>query len=144
MTASSPLADWPLRIELSVVWGDMDAYQHLNNTVYFRYFESVRVELLRDSGFIESMETVGIGAILRDTRCRFRAPVTWPDRVHVAGRVGEIGDDRFSMDYAVWSEELATVAAEGDGTIVCYDYRAAAKAPIPDAIRRKLEGYVTA
>ncbi|ANM32345.1 hypothetical protein ABI59_18505 [Acidobacteria bacterium Mor1] len=126
---------------MSVVWGDMDAYQHLNNTVYFRYFESVRVELLRESGFIESMEQDGIGAILRDTRCRFRAPVTYPDRVHVAGRVREIGEDRFVMDYAIWSEKLATLAAEGDGTIVCLDYRAAAKAPIPDSIRARLEGY---
>ena len=141
MSKTNPFAEWPLSIELDVVWGDMDAYEHLNNTVYFRYFESVRVELLRDAGFIDSKETDGAGAILRDTRCRFRAPVTWPDRVFIAGCVSEIGEDRFVMQYGIWSKDLQTVAAEGDGTIVCYDYDAGTKTRLPLEIRAVLERY---
>ena len=40
---NSPVADYPVVIETPVAWGEMDAYGHVNNIVYFRYFESARI-----------------------------------------------------------------------------------------------------
>lgn len=54
-------------------------------------------------------------------------------------RVNSISSDRFTMEHCVVSHSHAKVAAEGEGIIVSYDYRVAAKAPHPDHIRRVLE-----
>ena len=132
-----PLQGWPFILECDVRWGDMDAYAHVNNTVYFRYFEDVRIQLLTATKLDRSDGP--IGGILADTRCRFKAPVTFPDRVRVGGAVSEIRDDRFRMAYRLVSTRLGRVAAEGDGLIVGYDYDKLAKAPLPAYAREVLE-----
>ena len=62
MTPHTLLAGFPVILELPVQWGEMDAYGHVNNTVFFRYFESARMEYLRKCGFAESHERDRIGA----------------------------------------------------------------------------------
>jgi acyl-CoA thioester hydrolase len=136
---SSLLDDYPVVIEIPVAWGDMDAMGHVNNTVYFRWFESVRIAYFDEVGFLEQMRENGVGPILASTRCRFRIPLAHPDQVAAAARVSEIGDDRFVMTYAVASRQQEKIAAEGDGLIVSFDYRANRKAPLPADVRRRIE-----
>lgn len=134
------LADFPVVISLSVRWGDMDAFRHVNNTVYFRYFESARIAYFERTGISTAGDnTAAIGPILASTSCRFKAPLTYPDAVRVGARVTEIGDDRFTMAYSVTSERLSREAARGDGVIVAYDYAAARKAPLPASWRQAIE-----
>ena len=78
---SNLLSDFPLVIELPVVWGDMDAYGHVNNIIYFRYFESVRIAYFEQMEFGEYKEKTGIGPILAQTSFRFKIPLTYPDYV---------------------------------------------------------------
>lgn len=133
------LAGFPVVIEIPVAWGEMDAFQHVNNIVYFRYVESARIVYFERLGFIEIMEQTGIGPILAETRCRYRRPLTYPDTVSVGARVSEIGEDRFMMEYRIVSHKLEAIAAEGEGTLVSYNYREKRKAPIPDRVRRRIE-----
>ena len=126
--------DFPVRLSVPVAWGEMDAYQHLNNTVYLRHFESARVRYLELCGLEALKREEQIGGILRDTYCRFRAPVEYPDTLLVGGRVTEVGEDRFAMAYAIWSEGKKMLVAEGTGTVVCYDYRRQCKTPFPPSI----------
>lgn len=132
------LDGFPTRISLPVQWGDMDAYSHVNNTVFFRWFESARIAYLEQCGLTESRELEGIGAILHSTSCRFRLPVLFPDTVHVGARVTEVGEDRFTMEYRVVSVRHGGVAAEGQGIIVAYDYNANRKTAIPESVRGRL------
>ena len=133
------LSDFAVVIEIPVAWGEMDAFQHVNNTVYFRYFESARIAYLERLGFIEVMERTGIGPILAETRCRFCKPLTYPDTVSVGTSVLEIGSDRFVMQHRVVSHKLQAIAAEGEATLVAYNYREKRKAAIPDEVRRRIE-----
>jgi len=133
------LEGFPVVIEIPVAWGEMDAFQHVNNIVYLRYFESVRIAYFEQLGFMEVMERTGIGPILSETRCRYRKSLTYPDTVFVGARVSEIGQDRFAMQYCVVSHKLGAVAAEGEGTLVAYNYREKRKAAIPDEVRRRIE-----
>lgn len=129
-----PLLDgYPLVIAEDVAWGDMDAYLHVNNVVYFRWFESARMAYFARSGFMAALESTGFGPILAATSCRYRAPLTYPDRIQIGARVTEIGTDRFTMRYAIASDTLGRIAAEGDSVIVCFDYATGAKAAIPAA-----------
>ena len=117
----------------------MDAFGHVNNTVYFRHFEHARIGYFERIGFDRHMEETGVGPILASTSCRFRIPLTYPDRVWIGGRVVDLGEDRFKMLYRVVSQKHGAVAAEGEGKIVVYDYRAGEKAPVPEMIREAIE-----
>ena len=137
------LAGFPVRISLPVQWGDMDAYGHVNNTVFFRYFESARIAYLNLCGFLDSYERDRVGAILHSTECRFRRPLFHPDTVLVGGRATDVAEDRFRMAYIVVSRAADAVAGEGSGLIVSYDYENRMKCPLPAAVRariRELEG----
>jgi acyl-CoA thioester hydrolase len=79
-----------------------------------------------------------LGPILASTSCRFRAPLAFPDHLSVGARVARIDEDRFVMFYALYSHRLQKIAAEGEGTIVCFDYRENRKAPLPAELRRKI------
>ncbi|HEX6923907.1 MAG TPA: thioesterase family protein [Longimicrobiaceae bacterium] len=129
------LEGFPVRVEVPVAWGEMDAFGHVNNVVYFRYFENARIELLRKIGFVDA---TGIGPILASTHCRFRRPLTYPDRLLVGVRITEVGEDRFTIEYRLVSEKLGTIAAEGGGVVVSYDYRTAKKAAIPEGVREAI------
>lgn len=135
-TAESLLAHYPVRITVPVAWGEMDAFGHVNNVVYFRYFENARIEFLRRIGFVDNRE---IGPILASTHCRFRRPVTYPDQLLVGVRATELDDDRFTIEYRLASEELGEVAAEGGAVVVSYDYQEGRKAPLPPEVREAIE-----
>lgn len=133
------LAGFPVVIEIPVAWGEMDAFQHVNNIVYLRYFESVRIVYFERLGFMDIMGQTGVGPILAETRCRYRKPLTYPDTLSVGARVSELGEDRFVIQHRVVSHKLGAVAAEGEGTLVAYNYREKRKSAIPDEVRRRIQ-----
>ena len=135
---AAELRAFPVRLVLPVQWGEMDSYGHVNNAVYFRWFESARMEYFRRLGWPELEREAGVGPILHSTRARFRAPLEWPDEVEVATRVVDVEADRFTMLYEVRSRRLERLACEGSGLVVAYDYRAGAKAALPEPIRRRI------
>ena len=143
MSTEEELAGFPVTVEIPVQWGEMDAYDHVNNVVFFRYFETARVEYLERCGFYDSYREDRVGAILHSTSCRFRRALVYPDRVTVGARVTEMEEDRFSMEYRVYSHDQEEVAAEGTGVVVSFDYEAEEKAPIPDSVRRGVRGLET-
>jgi acyl-CoA thioester hydrolase len=129
------LAGYPVILDIPVAWGEMDAFQHVNNIVYLRYAESARIAYLEQAGLSKSMEGTGIGPILASINCRYLFPVTYPDTVRVGTRVTEIGADRFTVHFRIVSTRHGRVAAQGDSVIVSYDYRTGSKVLLPDAMR---------
>jgi acyl-CoA thioester hydrolase len=137
------LSGFPVSLRWPVAWGDMDALGHVNNTTYFRWFESVRIHCFARLGWAADLSAGGIGPILAQTSCTYRAPLTFPDEVLLGARVEDVGEDRFTMRYRVVSLRLGKVAAEGEARVVAFDYTAGRKAALPDDIRTaiaELEG----
>jgi acyl-CoA thioester hydrolase len=137
MPPSEPVR-FPVTIRLPLQWGEMDAYRHVNNAVYFRWFESARMEYFRRLEWPAIERATGVGPILHSTQARFRAPLDWPDEVEVATRVVEPAEDRFTMLYEVRSDRLERVVCDGSGLVVAFDYRAGRKAALPEAIRDRI------
>jgi len=135
----SSMDAYPVTVRLPVQWADMDAYGHVNNTAFFRYFESARVDYLVRCGFSASYERDRIGAILHSADCRFRRALVYPDRVIAATRAVEVGEDRFTLEYRLVSLGQDALAARGTSVVVSFDYRNARKAPIPEEVRRGIE-----
>ncbi len=140
---SELLAGFPIVVETPVAWADMDVFRHVNNTVFFRWFEIARVAYLERIRFYAEEQQGGVGPIIHSTQCRFRRPVVYPDRVRTGARVAEMGIDRFVMEYRVVSEAQRAVVADGSAVVVSYDYGSRTKAPLPDGVRTlvsELEG----
>lgn len=126
--------NYPVIITQEVHWGDMDAFQHVNNKVYFRYFEDVRLAYLQKIGALEYMQSSKTGPVLASTSCDFKAPVLYPDTVHIATRTRDLQAKRVSMDYVVFSEQQQKVVAEGAGLMVYYDFVSGRSTEIPEHI----------
>ena len=107
------LDGFPVVIELPIQWGEMDAYGHVNNTVFFRFFESARIAFLDRCGFLGAYEELKVGAILHSTSCRFRRPLFYPDTISIGARATEVAEDRFVMEYKIVSHAQNAVAADG-------------------------------
>ena len=121
-------------MEIPVAWGDMDAFQHVNNVTYFRYFESIRIFYHEKTGWFQLREEIGNGPILGTTSCRFQFPVTYPDNILAGARTTEIKEKRFTMEYLLVSKQHSTVVAEGNAIVISYDYNNNCSVPIPENI----------
>jgi acyl-CoA thioester hydrolase len=130
------LKAFPVVIEVTVAWGEMDALKHVNNVVYFRYFENARIAYFEKLKLGKFLRETGVGLILGSTKCRFRAPLTFPDSVLVGTRTSGIKEDRLMMQHCLVSKRLQKVAAEGEAVLVSYDYRESRKTPLPEEWRR--------
>jgi acyl-CoA thioester hydrolase len=134
-----PLSDFKVIIDQPVAWGDMDSFAHVNNVVYFRYFENARVEYFHRIGWWEYMEKTGIGPIVGSTQARFRRPVKYPDTLRAGAKVISIGTDRMTIRHVLVSKTTGEMVTEGEAVVVCIDYKANQKVPVPEELRRRIE-----
>ena len=132
------LTHCPVVIEIPVAWGEMDSFQHVNNIVYLRYFESARIAYFERLRLMEFMNQTGIGPILASVQCKFKIPLTYPDTVSVGTRITKVEHDRFVMEYYVVSHKHQKIAAEGEGVVVSFNYRENKKALLPEEIKQRI------
>jgi len=132
------LKDYPINIQENLIWGDMDAYQHINNTVYFRYFENVRMRYFEEVGVNTYMSEHNIGPILASTTANFKAPLTYPDQLSIAARISDIQAKKLTMEYIVYSHKLEKIAATGSGLVVYFNYKQSNTCVIPSIIVNKI------
>lgn len=126
-------------MEIAVAWGDMDAFRHVNNTVYLRWFESARIAYFENVGLIEYDAT---GPILARASVDYRRAVAYPDTVTVAATVVRFGTTSFEMRYRATSRAQAgAVVAEGDSIIVLFDYASSTKVPLDERLRSAIERF---
>ena len=135
------LSEYHSVIRLPVQWGDQDAFGHVNNTVYFRWFESARIAYFQHTGIEGPLAAVGLGPILASIKCDYRRQITYPDVVLVGARVTRVGNSSLSMRHGLYSERLGVIAAEGDSVIVAFDYEANASKRIPEEVRTILASW---
>ena len=111
--------------ERTVVWGDMDAMRHVNNTKYFYYCESARLEFLKAAlpglgG--DASHAAKVGIALAETGCRFKVSLTYPDDVLIGTAISKIAETEFNITHAIYSKKLGLVAAEATARMVYYDF----------------------
>ncbi|MDI1447670.1 thioesterase family protein [Polyangium sp. 6x1] len=123
--------------EITVLWGDIDALGHVNNTRYFGWLEETRLAYLRLIGL-----DLSTGApqkpVLASTSLDFLRPVFWPDTVRVEGKTTRLGRTSLTMDYRVTSTSQQAVVATGSAVVVLLAPSTNRPAPIPDVIREAI------
>lgn len=131
-------AIYPYIHPLKVSWGDMDALGHVNNVVYFRYLENTRIGLMEALDIFPRLFEAGVGMVIADARCRYKAPVVYPDTLQIGVRAEITGDDRIVFHYALFSTALQRVAAEAETVTVCISPETGRRTAMPDWFRQKL------
>jgi acyl-CoA thioester hydrolase len=126
-------------VDFAVRWGDMDALGHVNNAMYFRYFETARIAYFERVGVFHPGHGTRIGTILVSTRCDFLVPMVYPDTAVVGARVREARTTSLTLDYAIYRGAERELCAVGSSVIVLYDYDKKAKVPIPPDLRQRIE-----
>lgn len=129
------LQDYPSVTEIPVAWGEMDALQHVNNVVYFRYFETARLNYFAGLNMMDTLMATGIGPVISTTQCQYKLPVTYPDTLQVGARITSIEEDRFTMEYRIVSQKMGKITTTGEATVVMFDFKQQRKTAIPPALR---------
>src|SRR5204862_2570874 len=95
---------WPVTFSVEVVWAEMDAFGHVNNTVYLRWFESARIHYFEKLGLAtDAGHQAPAWPILAHTSIDYRSPVVYPDAIDIAARVTKLGTTSFTMAYRAHS-----------------------------------------
>ena len=121
---------FPVQLEIPVRWGDMDAFQHVNNTVYLKWAEIARVEYIIKH-ITGQLDHVRLGPILARQDCRYIFPITFPDTIIIGFRVMEIQEDRLLCECKVYSKTHQRLSAIIYNTVMAYDFKYLRKADIP-------------
>ncbi|WP_036128818.1 acyl-CoA thioesterase [Marinobacter nitratireducens] len=120
-------------ITLPLRWGDMDAYGHANNTVYFRFFEEARIV------WLASLEVGGpeepTGPVIIKTSATFLKELTHPANVVVKTYADKAGNTSLDSYHLLTDADSGEVYAEGYAKIVWFDRSARASTALPDALR---------
>jgi len=127
--------EYPSSITLPVQWGEQDAFGHVNNVVYFRWFESSRIAYMNSVGLDDLMKSEQIGPILARIECDYRRQLTFPETVRIDARVVRIGRSSIDMEHQVWSQSQSAIVANGHSTLVVFDYQGQCSVPVPESIR---------
>lgn len=122
--------------KIPIRWGDMDAYNHVNNTVYFRYMEQARVEWLDEMNI--AVRPGGLGPVIINASCTFLIPLNYPGLVEVrtfAAPPGRSSVQTFVEMRLAGDDKLY---AEGAAKVVWMDTQTGKSVPIPDQVRASL------
>jgi len=125
---------------IDLQWGEQDAFGHLNNAHFLKFFESGRIAfyfqlvepaLSKDSEYGHGITK--IGPIVKTVKCDYKLPVTYPDNICVATRVPieGIGKNGYNVEAIMVSRKLEKIVAKSEVVVVTYDYRIGKKADIP-------------
>jgi len=124
-------------IDIPIRFRDLDALGHVNNAVFFTYFEHGRVRFFQEHAQIS--DPTGFGFILAHISCDYLKPVRMTDRLRLQMRVGTVKSKSFTFDYRLCDRDSeAVVYATGESVQVCYDYSRNRSVPVPPELKARL------
>jgi acyl-CoA thioester hydrolase len=133
-------ADYAYSLELPTRWNDNDVYGHINNAVYYEYFDTVVNRWLIENGILTIGESETIGLVV-ETGCAYFAPLTFPEPITAALRVTKIGGSSVRYEIGLFGQGEAA-AARGHFVHVYVDEKTRRPVPMSDTLRKKLEEIV--
>lgn len=136
-------ADYRASITVSTRWEDVDHYGHVNNVVYYSYFDTAVNSWLMQSTGIDTRKLEAIG-LVAETGCRFLAPLDFPQVVEVHLRVDRLGNSSITYALALFAEGAQEPNAMGHFVHVYVDEATRRPVPIPPIIRDQAERLVVA
>lgn len=131
--------DFAVLLPLQPRWRDNDSFGHVNNAVYYEYFDTaINTWLLRGSS---GADTVGVHRFVVESGCRYLAPVAYPTPLTVAHRVARLGSTSVTFELALFEsgDDGQRIAALGRWVHVFVDAATQRPVSIPASTRALLE-----
>lgn len=136
------LADYPHHLVISTRWMDNDVYGHVNNVVYYSWFDTVVNRFLIDRGVLDIATSPVIGLVVA-TNCAYFSSVAFPDEIVGALRVAHLGNSSVRYEIGLFRQGSETPAAAGEFTHVYVDRATNRPVALPGPLRAALESIFT-
>lgn len=127
------LNNFALIHEQKVAWGDMDAFEHVNNVQYHRYIESTRLAYYAQVQLLMSAVTV----VFKNS-CTYLNSISFPDTLYIGAHVDELRTSSIKMSFDVYSLAQMSLVAQAESVVVLLNKEMTEKIPIPESLRQKL------
>jgi acyl-CoA thioester hydrolase len=119
-------------------WMDNDVYGHVNNVIYYSYFDTVVNQYLVEQGVLDIENSPVVGLVV-ETSCRYFAPIAFPDAVHAGLRVARLGNSSVRYEIGIFRNDDPTASAQGHFVHVYVDRASRRPTALPEPLRGALE-----
>jgi acyl-CoA thioester hydrolase len=145
MTERQPAmrADYIHFSRITTRWMDNDVYGHVNNVVYYSYFDTVVNKFLIEGRSLDIEQSDVVGLVV-ETQCQYFRPITFPDTVDAGIRVAKLGSSSVRYEVGLFRNDDESAAAQGYFVHVYVDRATNRPAPIPDNARKLLSTLIRA
>ena len=127
---------------ISTRWMDNDQYGHVNNVVYYSYFDTVVNQYLIEQGVLDIERSEVIGLVV-ETRCNYFSPLSFPDTVQAGLRVANLGSSSVRYEVGLFRNDDPLASAQGHFVHVYVDRSSRRPTILPDAFRTALQSLRT-
>ena len=136
-------ADFVVFEDVQSRWMDNDAYGHINNAVYYSFFDTAVNRYLIEHNVLDVLKSEIIGLVI-ETQCKYFSPIVFPDLIHVGLKVTHLGKSSVKYEVAIFKNEDDIASAVGHFVHVYVDRKTNKSTPIPQNVRPVLQGLVKA
>jgi acyl-CoA thioester hydrolase len=124
-------------LAITTRWMDNDVYGHINNVVYYSFFDTAVNRHLLDHGVLDFKKGNVIGLVV-ETQCQYFRPMAYPDTVHAGLRVARLGTSSVRYEIGLFRNDDAEAAAQGHFVHVYVDRASNKPVPLPQPLRDAL------
>jgi acyl-CoA thioester hydrolase len=124
-------------LPITTRWQDNDVYQHVNNVVYYAYFDTVVNQYLLEKEVLEIGSGQIIGLVV-ESACRYFSPISFPERVLAGLRVGKLGTTSVRYEVGIFRDDQSEASAEGYFVHVYVDRATRRPVPLPQPLQAAL------
>lgn len=128
-------------VPITTRWMDNDVYGHVNNVVYYSFFDTAVNCYMLEHGVLDYLKGEVIQFVV-ESGCRYFAPIAFPQTVVAGIRVGRLGNSSVRYEIGLFTDDAEQVAAFGHFIHVCVDRVTQRPVPLPAALRTALERLV--
>jgi len=131
-------ADFVVFEEIHSRWMDNDAYGHINNVVYYSFFDTAVNRYLIEHNVLDIAKSEIIGLVI-ETQCQYFSSITYPDLIQVGLKVAHLGNSSVRYELAIFANDDDIASAKGHFVHVYVDRKTNKPTPIPRDVREVLQ-----
>ena len=124
--------------DITTRWMDNDIYGHVNNVVYYSYFDSVANKYLIEEGGLNIKNSQVVGFVVA-SNCQYTSPIAYPQAIEAGLRVNGLGNSSVEYGIGIFQQDSSVASAMGTFTHVFVDRSTDKPVAIPASIRSALE-----
>lgn len=124
---------FPFPIRQQVLWGEMDAFNHINNVIYFRYFETGRIVFFNEANLWDLLAENNIRIVVVKLDCNYVQEITYPAEIEIAVAIKKVGNSSLTVHHIVKKD--GKIAAHGEGVIVATNPETGKSTPWTESLK---------